>query len=92
MFETNEILSLTRKGFKFPVSLKSFDIVEDAKVATYEYAGRNGAEYERVLASRKFNLSGIFAMASGDFSPSYYAETLRFLNDNQPGILFHPVF
>ena len=48
------------KDFAFPVSIMSFKIKEDAKVASYEYAGRNGSEQERVQAYRVFVVSGVF--------------------------------
>lgn len=72
------------KSFAFPMSIETFQIKEDAKVATYEYAGRNGAEQERVLAYRVFTMSGRFTLDSGDKDPSYYAQKLRQLNDNEP--------
>lgn len=80
------------KDFSFPMSIETFQIKEEAKVATYEYAGRNWAEQERVLSYRVFSLSGRFTLDSGDKDPSYYAQKLRQLNDNTPWVLAHPVF
>jgi hypothetical protein len=47
-------------GLEFPVSVLEFTVSEPTKVATYEYAGRNGAEHERVLNYRIFTLRGEF--------------------------------
>lgn len=80
------------KGFEFPISVKTFSMDEQAKVATYEYAGRNGAEHERVLNYRIFRITGIFTRSSGTESPRAYINRLRLLNDNEPGELFHPDF
>lgn len=90
---SNRIISW--KGYDFPISITSFSLTEDAKVATYEYAGRNGAEHERVLNYRVLNISGIFSSTSspdGKRSPSYYVKMFKSLNDNNPGILKHPTF
>lgn len=80
------------KGFAFPMSIESFKIKEDARVATYTYAGRNGAEHERVMNYRIFTLTWIFTSSSGDQTPAWYVNKLRALNDNAPGVLWHPVF
>lgn len=90
IIRNNEVV--TWKGFTFPLSIKSFSMKEDTKVATYEYANRNGAEHERVLAYRTVSLSGTFTTDSGEKLPSVYVNTLRGLNDNKPGLLTHPVF
>lgn len=82
----------TWKGFKFPVSIEEFSIQEPAKVATYEYAGRNGAEHERVLNYRIFTIKGCFCESSGNRTPLYYIQKLRFLNDNKPGVFLHKDF
>lgn len=74
------------------MSIKSFSISENAKVATYEYAWRNGAEHERVLNYRIFSISGIFSKDSGSKTPAYYANVLRLSNTNRPGLLVHPSF
>ena len=79
------------KSFAFPISIISFKIKEDAKVASYEYAGRNGSEQERVQAYRIFNISGVFTNDSGDKDPTYYVQKLRELNSNEPWVLVHPV-
>ena len=80
------------KDFPFPMSIESFKIKEEAKVATYEYAGRNWAEHERVLKYRVFNITGIFTTDSWNEVPSFYVNKLRQLNDNTPWVLAHPVF
>ena len=80
------------KGFAFPMSIETFKMREEAKVATYEYAWRNGAEQERVLNYRVFNISGIFTLDSWDKDPSFYVQKLRELNTNEPWVLGHPVF
>jgi len=92
MLNTNNQLTIKRKGFTFPLSIKSFTIDETAKVATYEYAGMNGALHERVLNYRTINVSGLFDSYSGTKSPEYYIKQLQKLNDNKPWILFHPTF
>lgn len=89
---TNESIVIRWKGFQFPVSITDFTLNEDAKVASYEYAGRNWAEHERVLNYRKFSVSGKLAKDSWSRSPAQYAQKLRALNDNKPGEFFHPVF
>lgn len=88
----DKLTILVWKGFSFPVAIQEFKLSEDAKVATYEYAGRNGAEHERVLSYRVFTMSGIFTDGSGDKTPSWYANKLRYLNDNKPGRFSHPQF
>lgn len=88
----NESIVISWKWFEFPVSIQNFSMNEDSKVATYEYAGRNGAEHERVLNYRKFSLSWIFSTDSGNRPPYYYAQQLRARNDNAPWEFFHPVF
>lgn len=80
------------KSFVFPVSITEFSIKEEAKVATYEYAWRNGAEHERVLNYRTFSLSGTFTYSSGEKTPAYYANRLRLLNNNEPWLFVHPTF
>lgn len=79
------------KGFAFPMSIETFKIKEEANVATYTYAGRNGAEQERVLKYRIFSMAGIFTSDSGDKEPAWYVNKLRSLNNNEPGVLAHPV-
>ena len=83
---------ITWKDFLFPQSVAEFRISEDAKVATYAYAGRNGAEHERVLSYRVIVLSGSFTAMSGTQTPYFYIQKLRSLNDNKPGVLQHSLF
>lgn len=92
MFQREAPVTIKRKWFTFPVSIQDFSMTEDAKVATYEYALRDGAEHERVLAYRKFTISWIFTSDSGNNSSAWYAQKFRQLNDNKPGVFFHPVF
>lgn len=92
MIPRSKTTILSYKGFEFPICLTEFALVEDAKIATYEYAGRDGAEHERVLNYRVFKVSGIFITESGTSEPSFYVNSLRSLNDNQPGRLFHKDF
>lgn len=88
------------KGYIFPTSVIDFSLSEDAKVATYPYAGRNGAEHERVLDYRKFSLRGVFAYnyRKDDLSiaaaptPIEHVKKLQELNDNSPGIFHHKQF
>lgn len=84
--------SIRWKDFDFPVSITEFKISEPAKIATYEYAGRNGAEHERVLNYRVFSIAGIFINWAWTKTPEFYAQKLRLLNDNKPWILMHSSF
>lgn len=84
--------NLTWKGFIFPQSVVEFNLSEDAKVATYEYAGRDGAEHERVLNYREISVSGVFTNESGPKSAKAYVAQLRALNNNAPGELHHEFF
>ena len=92
LYTTTKTSILKWKDFSFPISIKDFKLWETAKVATYEYAGRNGAEHERVLNYRTFTLSGIFTAGVWDKTPSEYIEELRSTNDNIPWTLIHPLF
>jgi len=78
------------KGFVFPLSVQSFSLTEDAKVAKYEYALRDGAELERVKSARVFSVSGVFvSQPEKNLVASKFVKTLRELNDNKPGYLRH---
>ena len=39
MLNLDRNIKVTRKGFEFPLSIKTFSIDETARVATYTYAG-----------------------------------------------------
>lgn len=80
------------KGFWFPVAVQEFVLQEPTKVATYSYAGRNGAEHERVLDYRILTIKGEFVESSGVKSPLFYVQKLRVLNDNKPGVFLHKDF
>ena len=57
------------------MSITEFSMREDAKLATYEYAGRDGAEHERVLAPRGFTITGIFSQDDNNDSPITYVKS-----------------
>jgi LysM repeat protein len=90
MFSEDKSLSIIRKGFIFPLSIKSVKVSEDAKVATYEYAWTNGAEHERVKWYVKISVNGVFTAGSGSKKPEYYVEKLKLTNNNKPGTFIHP--
>lgn len=90
MLRENQSLNIVRKGFFFPMSIRSVKFASDAKVASYEYAGTSWAEHERVKWYWKINVSGIFASASGRKKPEYYVSRLRQTNDNKPWTFIHP--
>lgn len=76
--------------FTFPLSLFEFNMTEQSKVATYEYAWRNWAEHERVLSYRVIKISGEFISWAGTKTPEQYVKQLRLSNDNKPAELVHP--
>ena len=79
------------KDFIFPLSIKNFSLKEAAKVATYEYAWRNGAEFERVLSHRVFSISWEFIpwVLPYPNTPTRLVYKLRLTNDNKVGTFTH---
>lgn len=77
------------KDFQFPLAIKDFSMKEWAKVATYEYAGRNWAEHERVLSHRVFSISWEFIAWIWEKEPKECVKQLRITNDNKPGKFIH---
>lgn len=82
------------KDFVFPVSITKFEYTSDAKVATYEYAMRDGAEHERVVSYKILNISGIFLISNPDSPTDAYdnVKKLQATDDNRPGIFKHKDF
>ena len=76
------------KEFEFPASVLEFDYVSEAKVATYEYAMRDGAEHERVKQFLVFRLRGLF-IGEGALEN---AKKLISTDNNKTGIFFHADF
>lgn len=75
------------KDFVFDRCVKEFSMKEWAKVATYEYAWRNGAEHERVLSHRVFTLSWEFIpWVTPWTTPWRLVKALRLTNDNKPWV------
>ena len=98
MLNTDPQMTIKRKDFAFPLAITSFEIDETAKVATYEFAGMDGALHERVLQYRVIHVSGVFSQASQDIfdigipmTPNQYIIALQRTNDNKPWILSHPI-
>ena len=93
MLNLDRNIKITRKGFEFPLSIKAFVIDETSRVATYTYAGIDGALHERVMQYRVINLSWTFSSDSGTsyggLTPSNWISNLQRLNDNQPWLLTH---
>ena len=96
MLNLDRNIKITWKDFEFPLSIKTFVIDESARVATYTYAGMDGALHERVMQYRVISMSGTFSSYSwesyGWLSPNDWISQLQRLNDNRAGILSHPIF
>jgi hypothetical protein len=96
MLNTDKQMTVKRRDFEFPLSVTEFSIDETARVATYTYAGMDGALHERVMQYRIITMSGMLSEFSWtDFdqkTPEQYVHELQKTNDNKAGLLYHPTF
>lgn len=90
MLTRNDALTIIWKGYSFPMSIRSFRVSSEAKTATYEYAGTDGAEHERVKWYARISISGIFSSGSGGKWADYYIKKLKETDNNEPWTFIHP--